>query len=303
MNDTANGPIQIFDRASVRRHRARADLSGEHGFLFRELAERLAERLGEFDRNFANAALFGDRAGLLQVALDSTGVKNLRGVHSLFTVADEISESVAGYDDDALNLGVAKLDLVMSHLTLHWINDLPGVLLQINKALRPDGLFLSSMFGGETLTELRQALSIAEEEIEGGVSPRVSPFIDIRDAGALLQRAGFALPLADIDTIVVTYEDIFSLMQDLRGMGETNAVHQRRKTFVRQETLMRAGEIYAQEFSDSDGRLRATFQTVFLTGWAPDESQPKPLRPGSAKARLADALGTEEIPTGEKPGH
>jgi SAM-dependent methyltransferase len=205
-------------------------------------------------------------------------------------------------DEEMLPFGENAFDLVTSVLSLHWVNDLPGALLQIRRALRPDGLFLAAMLGGETLRELRHALIEAEAAVEGGASPRVSPFAGVQDVAGLLQRAGFALPVADSDTINATWADPIALMRDLRGMGETNAVAARRKEFARRRTLFTAGARYRSEFTDRDGRISATFQVIYLTGWAPDASQQQPLRPGSAAARLAEALGTEEISTGVKAG-
>ncbi len=167
---------------------------------------------------------------------------------------------------------------------------------------KPDGLFLAALLGGETLTELRQSFAAAESEVEGGVSPRVAPFADLRDLGALLQRAGFALPVTDVDRLTVRYDSAFALMHDLRRMGATNALMARRRTPLKRATLLRMAEIYAQRFADADGRVRATFEIVWLSGWAPHPGQQQPLKPGSAKARLADALGTREISTGEKAG-
>ncbi|MDX2142309.1 MAG: methyltransferase domain-containing protein [Rhodospirillaceae bacterium] len=203
-------------------------------------------------------------------------------------------------DEEILPFADGALDLVLSNLALHWVNDLPGALIQVRRALRPDGLFLAAMFGSETLRELRASLLHAETDLRGGASPRVSPFVDVRDAGQLLNRAGFALPVVDSDTITVTYTDIFKLMTDLRGMGETNAVHERRKTATGREIFARAGEIYGQRHADERGRLIATFQIVTLTAWAPHQSQQKALRPGSAKARLSDALNATEVPLDDR---
>jgi hypothetical protein len=175
------------------------------------------------------------------------------------------------------------------------------VLVQIRRALKPDGLFLAALLGGETLTELRQSFAAAESEVEGGASPRVAPFADLRELGALLQRAGFALPVTDVDRVTVRYRTAFDLMGDLRRMGATNALVARRRTALRRATLLRMAEIYAERFADPDGRLRATFDIVWLSGWAPHPDQQQPLQPGSAKTRLADALGTREIAAGEKP--
>ena len=176
----------------------------------------------------------------------------------------------------------------------------PTVLLQIRRALKPDGLLLAALLGGDTLTELRQSFAEAESDVEGGVSPRVAPFADLRELGALLQRAGFALPVTDVDRVTVRYDSVFGLMHDLRRMGATNALLARRRTPLKRATLMRMAEIYAQRFADEDGRVRATFDIIWLSGWAPHPDQQQPLKPGSAKERLADALGTREISTGEK---
>ena len=203
-------------------------------------------------------------------------------------------------DAEALPFRDASLDLVVSALALQFVNDLPGTLIQIRRALKPDGLFLAALVGGDTLTELREAFAAAEAEIEDGVSPHVAPFADLRDIGALLQRAGFALPVTDIDRLTVRYASPFDLMHDLRRMGATNALIERRRRPLGAPRLMRMVEIYAERFSDADGRIRATFEIVWLSGWAPHESQQQPLKPGSAQRRLADALGTQEIAAGEK---
>ena len=206
-------------------------------------------------------------------------------------------------DEEWLPFAPASLDLVVSGHGLHFVNDLPGALAQIRAALKPDGLFLASLLGGSSLHELREALLAAEEELEGGASPRVAPFADARELGALIGRAGFALPVADSDILTVGYPDAIALMRDLRGMAAANALVDRRRIPLRRATLHRAAEIYAERFPHPDGRIRATFEVVTLTGWAPDPSQQKPLRPGSARMRLADALGTSEMGTGEKvPG-
>jgi SAM-dependent methyltransferase len=184
----------------------------------------------------------------------------------------------------------AAFDLVASVLALHWAADLPGVLVQLRRALKPDGLLLAAMLGGQTLVELRTALFEAELAEEGGVSPRVSPTTELADAAGLLQRAGFAMPVADAETITVTYPDVLALLRDLRGMGETNVLSAHRRGFLRRSTLIRAASIYAERFSDPDGRIRATFEVLFLTGWAPHSSQPKPLRRGSATHRMVDVF-------------
>jgi SAM-dependent methyltransferase len=201
-------------------------------------------------------------------------------------------------DEEALPFRDGALDLVVSALALQFVNDLPGTLIQTRRALRPDGLLLAALIGGDTLTELRQAFAAAESEIEDGISPRIAPFADVRDMGALLQRAGFALPVTDVDRVVVRYASPLALMHDLRRMGATNPLVERSRRPLRRATLRRMLEVYAERFSDADGRIRATFEIVWLSGWAPHESQQKPLAPGSARQRLADALGVEETRIG-----
>jgi SAM-dependent methyltransferase len=203
-------------------------------------------------------------------------------------------------DAEALPFRDATLDLVVSALALQFVNDLPGTLIQIKRALKPDGLFLAALVGGDTLTELRQAFAAAEAEIEDGISPHVAPFADLREMGTLLQRAGFALQVTDIDRLTVRYASPFDLMHVLRRMGASNPLIVRLRRPLKRATLMRMVEIYAERFSDTDGRIRATFEIVWLSGWAPHESQQQPLKPGSAQRRLADALGTHEIAAGEK---
>jgi SAM-dependent methyltransferase len=218
------------------------------------------------------------------------------------TLARRRARPVVVAAPDILPFGDASRDLVVSALGLQFVDDLPGVFVQVRRALKPDGLFLAALAGGDTLTELRQAFAEAESEIDGGLSPRVAPFADVRDIGALLQRAGFALPVTDTDRVVVRYGDVFALMRDLRAMGATNPLVDRRRVPLKRRMLLRMAEIYHDRFADPDGRIRATFQIITLSGWAPHESQQKPLKPGSAKARLADALKVVELPAGEKPG-
>jgi SAM-dependent methyltransferase len=205
-------------------------------------------------------------------------------------------------DDETLDLAPGAHDLVIHALCLHWANDPVGQLVQCRRALRPDGFLLATLFGGETLADLRRALAEAEARLAGGLSPRVAPMAEIRDLGALLQRAGFAMPVADAERLTVTYATPLHLMRELRAMGETNILSARRRQPLRRATLTRACEIYASHFATAEGRVRATFEIVFLTGWAPAPDQPQPLRPGSANARLADALGVPEVSTGEKAG-
>ena len=296
-----NDSMLVFDRRTVRQHRDRAAATvSAVAPILREVAERLLDRLDDTKHRFATALDVGGR-GVVAPLLRARGIACISCDLSARMAALDAGHSVAA-DEERLPFAPASFDLVVANLSLHWVNDLPGALLQIRRSLKPDGLFLAAMLGGETLPELRSALAEAEEAVEGGVSPRVSPFADVRDLGGLLQRAGFALPVTDADTIRVTYADAFGLFRDLRGMGETNAVIERRRTGLRRATLLRAAEIYQARFAGPDGRIPATFQVVTLTGWAPHESQQKPLRPGSAKTRLADALGTTEIATGDKTG-
>jgi SAM-dependent methyltransferase len=205
-------------------------------------------------------------------------------------------------DEEALPFAAQSFDLVVSGLALQHVNDLPGTLIQVRRALQPDGLLLAALLGGATLNELRTSLLAAEEEVEGGASPRVAPFADVRDLGALLQRARFALPVVDADTVTVTYPHALALMRELRAMGATNVLHARRRSPLRRATLARALEIYAQRFGLANGRVPATFEIMTLTGWAPHESQQKPLQPGTAKMRLAEALGTQEQKADDKAG-
>jgi SAM-dependent methyltransferase len=205
-------------------------------------------------------------------------------------------------DEEALPFADASFDLIVSALSLHWVNDLPGALIQIRRILKPDGMFIGAVLGGRTLTELRQSLLSAEEEIRGGASNRISPYLDVIDGAGLLQRAGFAMPVADNDARTVRYAHPLRLLAELRGMGETAAFADRSAPPLTRAILMRAMEIYVERFSDADGRVRATFEFVTLSGWAPSPDQPKAKRPGSATVRLADALGVKEHGTGEKPG-
>ncbi len=286
-------PLNVFDRAQLRRQRDRAARRlDEHDFLFRETAERLADRLSDVTRTFPVALDLGCRTGLLARLLGGRGnISRLYRCDLSPAMARLAGAPAVVADEEALPFAAGSLDLVISNLALHWVNDLPGCLLQIRHALKEDGLLLASMLGGETLIELRRCLLDAELEEKGGASPRVSPFADVRDAGALLQRAGFALPVVDIDTITVTYGEPMRLLADLRGMGETNAVTARTRTFTGRRTLLRALELYRQRYADPQGRIPATFQILTLTAWRPHVSQQRALAPGSARASLADALG------------
>ena len=295
-----HGPL-IFDRRLLRGRRQRAAAMEPATFLLDRVAADLGDRLAAVLRRFDFA---------LDLCTPGDAIRHvLRDLGSVATIVAADTTPPGGgapawpfvvTDEEALPFADATFDLVVSALALQFVNDLPGALVQIRRALRPDGLFLAALIGGETLTELRQSFAAAESEAEGGISPRVAPFADLRDLGALLQRAGFALPVTDIDRVIVRYDSVFELMHDLRRMGATNPLIDRRRMPLRRTTLMRMAEIYGKRFSDADGRVRATFEIMWLTGWAPHSSQQQPLRPGSAKARLADALGTREISTGEK---
>ncbi len=297
--------MNVFERALVRHRRDRAaPRLGQADFLLREGAARLADRLFDVTRDFPLALDLGCHTGQLGTELHGhPKVGHLMqcdfstGMACGAFAANAQPTFVA--DEEALPVAEGSLDLVVSNLSLHWVNDLPGAFTQIRRALKPDGLFLCTLFGGETLRELRVALMEAETEVAGGVTPRVSPFVDVRDAGNLLTRAGFALPVADADNVTVTYADMFKLMADLRAMAETNTVIERSRKPTRRAIFLRAAQIYTERFTNSAQRINTTFQLVTLTAWAPHHSQQKPLRPGSAKASLASALDTEEKPAGE----
>ena len=275
MASTSNTAPVLFDRALLRARQRRALRSGPATFLLERVIEDMADRLQAVRRDFSDVA---------DVWTPNVAVREVLGAHL---------KSIRHVDvDDAemLPLQPESLDLAVSALAFQFVNDLPGVLAQIRRALRADGLLLAAMIGGDTLTELRQCFAEAEAECEGGVSPRVAPFADLRDVGSLLQRAGFALPVTDVDSLVVRYDNAFALMQDLRRMGATNVMIERRRTPTRPATMMRMAQLYTQRFADPDGRIRATFDIIWLSGWAPHESQQKPLRPGSAKTSLEAAV-------------
>jgi SAM-dependent methyltransferase len=253
----------------------RALKRGPATFLLDRVVEDMEDRLAAVKRDFADVADIWTPGDALRKPLGDR-FKSFRHVDP--------------QDSEVLPLQPERLDLVVSALALQFVNDLPGVLAQIRRALKPDGLLLAAMIGGDTLTELRQSFAAAEAELEGGVSPRVAPFADLRDVGALLQRAGLALPVTDVDRVVVRYDSAFALMQDIRRMGATNVLIERRRLPTRRATMLRMAQIYAKRFADADGRIRATFDVIWLSGWAPHESQPKPLRPGSATASLEAAV-------------
>jgi NADH dehydrogenase [ubiquinone] 1 alpha subcomplex assembly factor 5 len=289
-------PITIFDRHAQRRHRVRAagigttETSGDAGFLFREGAERLLDRLADIKRPFTRALDLDSRDPLVAEHLRRAGIETV--------VAGEAGPVTV--DLEALPFAPGSFDLVTSSLAFHWVNDLPGTLLQLRHILKPDGLLLVNLFAGETLDALRIALLEAEVEIENGASPRISPFADPRDLAGLLQRAGFALPVVDSDRVDVDYPNAWKLMRDLRAMGETNATALRHRHFTRRATMLRAAEIYRERFGNDEGRIPAEFEIATLTAWAPHPTQQRALRPGSAAQRLADALQTDERSAGDK---
>lgn len=293
---------QIFDRTLLARRRARAMAAGlTDDVLLPRVAEDLADRLSAVLRDFNLALDLGTPGPDVATALAT----NPRVGHVL-RMGDATAFATRGMalrgDAEHLPFSDGGLDLVVSGLALHWINDLPGTLIQIRRSLRPDGLFLAAMVGGDTLTELRQSFAQAEAELSGGISPRVAPFVDVRDLGALLQRAGFKLPVTDVDRLTFRFGSIFGLFRDLRMIAATNVLSERLRKPLTRKLLARVAEIYAERFADPDGRLRATVDIIWLSGWAAHESQQQPLAPGSAKMRLADALGVKEQGTGDKPG-
>lgn len=295
-------PVSIFDRATLRKRRDRAAAGfAAHDFLVREAAERLCDRLSDVSRSFPMALDLGCHTGEVAGTLDGRG-----GIETL--VQCDLSPKMAAraavnghpalaVDEEWLAFADDSFDLVLSCLSLHWVNDLPGALVQVRRVLKPDGLFLAVMLGGDTLGHLRQSLAQAEEAEEGGISPRVSPMADIRDMGRLMQRAGFALPVADADMVAVSYGDPMRLLADLRGMGETNVVAARRKGLSRRATLLHALSLYQSQFAGPDGRVPAEFHLITVTGWKPHPSQPQPLAPGSGHVSLADVLsgGSSEV--------
>jgi SAM-dependent methyltransferase len=288
-------PPQIFDRGLINRRldRAWAHPRGQAqaDFLLVRAADDLRDRLSLVKRRFALAADFGTPGPHGAAALAAAGQADciIRVAPTKASVGTGDFLPAVG-DLERLPTADGRLDLAVSLLALQTVNDLPGALLQMRQALKGDGFLIAAIVGGDTLTELRQSLTIAESEILGGASPRVAPFVDVRALGGLAQRAGLALPVVDLDRVVVRYPDMFALFADLRAMGGASALHARSRKPLRRDVLLRAAAVYSELFADPDGRLRATFDLVWLAAWAPHESQPKPLEPGSAKVRLADAL-------------
>jgi SAM-dependent methyltransferase len=293
----SSGP-NIFDRHLLRVRQRRARRLTPATFLLDRVAADLGDRLSAVLRKFDVAVDLGTPSDAVRRVLAANN--NISTIVAAGLDGDDDGLRVTA-DEETLPFAERSLDLVVSALALQFVNDLPGALIQIRRALKPDGLLLAALIGGDSLTELRSAFAAAESEVEGGISPRVAPFADIRELGSLLQRAGFALPVVDSERVAVRYDSALALMRDLRCMGATNILHERLRTPLKRSTLERVMAIYANRFADADGRVRATFEIIWLSGWVPHESQQKPLKPGSAAQRLADALGTTELPAGEKP--
>jgi len=283
----SDNPANIFDRRALRRNRDRAAANfAAHDFLVQEVAGRLYDKYRDIRRDFHQILDLGCHTGAMAKLLTDKQV-----------IGQDLSRNFPGItiqaDEEFLPYRPGSLDLVISNLSLHWVNDLPGCLAQIMQTLKPDGLFLSALLGGETLTELRQCLMEAEITARGGASPRISPFMDVRDAGSLLQRAGFALPVVDTDRITVTYANAFKLMQELRGMGEGNILRKRFRGLTSPRIMMECAKIYQEKFTDHRGRINVTFDIIYMMGWSPHESQQQPLKPGQGKVSLTDVFGIE----------
>ncbi|CAD7034542.1 methyltransferase domain-containing protein [Pseudorhizobium endolithicum] len=282
----------IFDQALAAARRERAFRKQEKGasFLIDLVAKELAERLSVVERNFEDAVeLHGGTGAAARMASQTGKITRLRRIEtsSMFARPGE-DLTVAPLEE--VPIEPASVNLVLSPLSLHLVNDIPGALVRIRRSLKPDGLFMAAIPGAGTLAELRDVLLSAEAELTGGASPRVIPFADVRDVGSLLQRAGFALPVVDVETYTVRYDSLFPLMRDIRAMGMANPLVGRSRIPMSQRFFVRAAELYAERYADPDGRIRATFSVIYASGWAPHESQQQPLKPGSAKMRLADAL-------------
>lgn len=300
-NHQGGSPSRVFDRALVRRRRERAVTAGDRSdFLFAEVASRLADRLVDVRRSFSIGLDLGTRGGHLARAAGATGrVERIYACDpSPLLVGRALVPAIAG-DEEALPFADGSFDLVLSSLALHWVNDLPGALVQIRRALRPDGLFLGAMLGGETLAELREVLVEAELAVTGRVGSRISPMAALNDAAGLLGRAGFALPVADRDLVTVAYPDALALMRDLNGMGEGSAAYLRATGPLARAVIAETARLYGLRHRHGGDRIRASFEILYLSGWAPSETQQKPLRPGAAKLLLADALDTAEQPAGD----
>ncbi len=298
-----NSDIVVFDRDLIAKRRMRAKANFlKHDFLFRWSKEQLGERLLDINRDFSSVLQIGSRGSFVNGDHSKLN-QNIVTCDLCPTPIDEVTYPEAYHyiqsDEEFLPIAPKTMDLAISNLNLHSTNDLPGTLLQIRKTLKDDGMFLASILGGETLYELRNAMAVTEQELFGETSARIFPFADKPQIGGLLTRAGFALPVADSDIITVTYENVFKLMADLRGMGESNTILKRSRKPLSKEFFMRLAQNYQERYADDDGRIKASFEIIFLLGWAPHKSQQKPLLPGSAKRSLAEALGATEIKLGD----
>lgn len=271
--------MTLTDRSILDLHRKRA-MAAPVDFLQVAAADEVQERLQEINRPFTEPVIV---SGWPDIWVNRVAGPTIR-------------------DDETLSLEPQSHDLIIHAMSLHWANDIVGQLVQCRRALRPDGLFMGTFLGGQTLHELRSAMAEAEVAITGGLSPRIAPMGEVRDLGGLLQRAGFALPVADVTTLTVSYQNLLHLMHDLRGMGESNALSARQKTFTSPRLFQKAAEVYEQTFGTADGRITATFDLITLTGWSPSSDQQQPLRPGSASERLANALGATEVPLKRSKG-
>lgn len=293
--------IKTFDRTLLRLRRERAAVHiDDFDFLLRDVAGVLIDRLSMIKKPLPLVVDLGGAHGVLSELLKTrAGTETVVTTDLSFTLAARNNIGLVA-DEEIIPFKTASLDGVVSNLALHWVNDLPGALIQIKTALKPDGLFMAAVLGGETLRELRQCLMDAEISVLGGASPRVSPFIDLRDMGALMQRAGFALPVVDSDIVTVEYSTALKLMQDLRGMGASNATFNRMLKPTKRAVLMEAARLYHERFAVAGGSIQASFEVIYVIGWRPHDSQQKPLQPGSAKTRLADALKVAELPAGDK---
>ncbi|MEO1039793.1 MAG: methyltransferase domain-containing protein [Pseudomonadota bacterium] len=306
MSSSQTTPPVLFDRALLRRRRDRAAADfTSYDFLHARVADDLLDRVEAISRDFDTCLVLGGggAVGRALKARPEARAKIGRLLEAdLSPAMARRNETGLVLDEERLAIADESVDLVLSCLSLHWTNDLVGALVQINHALKPDGFFAGAIFGGATLTELRQALIAAESELSEGVHPRVSPFADTIDLAGLLSRAGFAMPVSDVDRIKARYGNAFVLMRDLRAMGETSVLAKRPRTPVAKRFFVRTAELYSHRFAEDDGRIPASFEVIHAAGWAPHPDQPKPKRPGSARVRLADALGVNEQSAGEKAG-
>ena len=292
----------IFDLAllNLRRRRIAPEFD-KFDFLLKWIIGDIENRLAAIKREFPTVLSLGSHQGMLgAICNDRPGTDIVIDQDSCIQFLKSAQGKKVNCNMEFVPFGKASLDLVLSAMTLQYVNDLPGTLIQLRQALKPDGLFIGTMFGSETLIELRECFMLAEEQVEGGVSPRVIPMTNVQECGALLQRAGFTLPVTDSDILKINYSEPENLLHDLRGMGLTNVLRHRRKTPLKRNTFRTMFEIYKSRYSNSAGKLVASFETLTMTGWAPHENQQQPKQPGSAQVRLADALGTDELSGGEK---